>query len=109
MGWGATRKLVASTDTHSKSANSWAASAKSFRSFLPTCGISSIHDTDGSKFQLSREHQRGAPLLPSNESVAQLAHSSWARPPFFANADDQANLNDVLASALTGDEFFGAG
>ena len=34
------------------------------------------------------------------ESVAALPHSRWARPPYFANADEQAILNDVVASSL---------
>ena len=34
------------------------------------------------------------------ESVRELPHSAWSTPPHFANADEQANLNDIVASAL---------
>ena len=43
------------------------------------------------------------------ESVRELPHSGWSAPPHFANADEQANLNDVIASALIGERTFAAG
>jgi hypothetical protein len=34
--------------------------------------------------------------------VRALPHSAWSAPPHFSNADEQAQLNDVLASSLSG-------
>jgi len=43
------------------------------------------------------------------ESVTELPHSGWSTPPHFANADEQANLNDIVASALNGKQTYAAG
>jgi len=43
------------------------------------------------------------------ESVRQLPNSQWSTPPHFANADEQANLNDIVASALIGRNTFASG
>ena len=43
------------------------------------------------------------------ESVRELPHSSWSTPPHFANADEQANLNDIVTTALLGKETYSAG
>ena len=42
-------------------------------------------------------------------SVRTLPHSSWARAPYFANADEQANLNDIVTTSLIGKPTFTAG
>lgn len=38
-----------------------------------------------------------------------LPHSGWSAPPHFSNADEQAQLNDVLASSLSGTVTHSAG
>ena len=43
------------------------------------------------------------------ESVKELPHSGWSTPPHFANADEQANLNDIVASALNGKHTYANG
>ena len=43
------------------------------------------------------------------ESVRELPNSAWSTPPHFANADEQANLNDIIVTALNGRETFSAG
>jgi len=43
------------------------------------------------------------------ESVKELPSSGWSTPPHFANADEQANLNDIIASSLNGAPTFAAG
>ena len=43
------------------------------------------------------------------ESVRELPSSGWSRAPHLANADEQANLNDVLASSLGGVTTFASG
>ena len=41
--------------------------------------------------------------------MRELPHSSWSRAPHFANADEQANLNDIVTSALIGKQTYAAG
>ena len=43
------------------------------------------------------------------ETVKLLPHSAWSTPPHFANADEQANLNDIIATSLNGEPTFSAG
>jgi hypothetical protein len=43
------------------------------------------------------------------ESVRQLPHSEWSTPPHFANADEQANMNDIVTSGLLGRDTFASG
>jgi len=43
------------------------------------------------------------------ESVKELPSSGWSTPPHFANADEQANLNDIIATSLNGAPTFAAG
>ena len=43
------------------------------------------------------------------ESVRELPNSAWSTPPHFANADEQANLNDIIVTALNGRDTFSAG
>lgn len=41
--------------------------------------------------------------------MTQLPNSGWSTPPHFANADEQANLNDIVVSAVTGEPSFTSG
>ncbi len=43
------------------------------------------------------------------ETVTELPNSRWSTPPHFANADEQANLNDIVASGLIGRHTYGNG
>jgi hypothetical protein len=53
---------------------------------------------DATAWALEELNRRIGRLTYHPESVAQLPHSSWARAPYFANADEQAGPNDVIAS-----------
>ena len=46
---------------------------------------------------------------PSPNQVTQLPSSGWSTPPHFANADEQANMNDIVASGLLGRDVYGNG
>ena len=41
--------------------------------------------------------------------MRELPNSAWSTPPHFANADEQANLNDIIVTALNGRATFSAG
>ena len=58
---------------------------------------------DAAAWVLQELNRRIARFTYHPETVKDLPNSAWASaPPYFANADEQANLNDVLASALSG-------
>ena len=46
---------------------------------------------------------------PNPNQVTQLPSSGWSTPPHFANADEQANMNDIVASGLLGRDVYGNG
>jgi hypothetical protein len=43
------------------------------------------------------------------ESVRELPSSGWSTAPHFANADEQANLNDIVTTVLNGKPTYAAG
>ena len=57
---------------------------------------------DATAWALQELNRRIGRLTYHPESVAQLPHCGWAKPPYFANADEQAIFNDVISSGLTG-------
>ena len=63
--------------------------------------VQNVRAGDGVAWVLQELNRRVARFTYRPESVAALPDTAWARPPFFANADEQANLNDVVASALS--------
>merc|ERR1712185_645686 len=71
--------------------------------------VQNVKDGDGAAWVLQELNRRINRFTYTPESVRQLPNSRWARPPYFANADEQANLNDVVASALSGQLSFAGG
>ena len=55
---------------------------------------------DGAAWVLQELNRRIDRFTNRPASVTELPNSAWSAPPHFANADEQANLNDVLASSL---------
>ena len=64
--------------------------------------VQNVRDGDASAWVLQELNRRVARFTYQPESVRQLPNSGWARAPYFANADEQANLNDIVASSLSG-------
>ena len=64
---------------------------------------------DAAAWVLQELNRRIARFTYDPASVQKLPHSSWARAPYFANADEQANLNDVIASSVSGELSFAGG
>jgi hypothetical protein len=71
--------------------------------------VQNVQSSDAAAWVLQELNRRIARFTYHPESVKQLPSSGWTAAPFFANADEQANLNDVLASALSGELTFGSG
>ena len=71
--------------------------------------VQRVRDGDAAAWVLQELNRRIARFTYTPGSVRELPHSGWARAPFFANADEQANLNDVVASALSGVTSFAGG
>ena len=71
--------------------------------------VQRARDGDAAAWVLAELNRRIERFTYRPESVAALPHSSWASAPFFANADEQANLNDVITSALVGKQSYAAG
>jgi hypothetical protein len=71
--------------------------------------VQNVRDGDAAAWVLQELNRRIARFTYRPESVTQLPHSSWSTPPHFANADEQANLNDIVTTALIGRESFSAG
>lgn len=64
---------------------------------------------DGAAWVLEELNRRIERFTERPESVRELPNSKWSTSPHFANADEQANLNDVIASSLIGKPTFSAG
>lgn len=62
---------------------------------------------DGATWVLSELNSRIARFTYRPESVRDLPNTGWSQPPYFSNADDQANLNDVITSSLLSLPFYG--
>lgn len=71
--------------------------------------VQNVRRGDGAAWVLEELNRRVARFTYNPESVRELPHSDWARAPFFANADEQANLNDIIASSLSGQVSFAGG
>ena len=56
---------------------------------------------DATAWALEELNRRIGRLTYHPESVAQLPHSSWARAPYFANADEQAGPQQMLSPPIT--------
>ena len=63
--------------------------------------VQGVRRGDGAAWVLQELNRRIERFTYRPESVRDLPHSGWARAPYFANADEQANLNDVVASSLS--------
>lgn len=72
--------------------------------------VQNVRDGDAAAWVLQELNRRIHRFTYKPESVAQLPNSAWANaPPYFANADEQANLNDVVGSSLAGGLTFSGG
>jgi len=71
--------------------------------------VQNVRDGDGAAWVLQELNRRVSRFTYHPETVAELPHSSWARAPFFANADEQANLNDIVASSISGEISYAGG
>ena len=70
--------------------------------------VQNVRDGDAAAWVLNELNRRIHRFTYAPESVRQLPHSSWSSPPHFANADEQANLNDIVVTALNGVESYAA-
>ena len=71
--------------------------------------VQNVADGDAAAWVLQELNRRIARFTYEPASVRSLPHSSWSTAPHFANADEQANLNDIVTSALIGRPSFTAG
>jgi len=62
--------------------------------------VQNVQPGDASAWVLQELNRRIDRFTYRPESVRTLPNSAWSTPPHFANADEQANLNDIVASAL---------
>ena len=68
--------------------------------------VQNVRDGDGAAWVLQELNRRVRRFTYHPESVRSLPNSGWARSPFFGNADEQSNLNDIVASSLSGQVTF---
>ena len=61
--------------------------------------VQNARDGDAAAWVLQELNRRIARFTYRPESVRELPNSAWSSPPHFANADEQANLNDVTSAA----------
>ena len=71
--------------------------------------VQNAHDGDAAAWVLQELNKRIARFTYDPGSVRQLPNSAWSTPPHFANADEQANLNDIVTSTLIGKNTFANG
>ncbi len=71
--------------------------------------VQNARDGDAASWVLEELNRRIARFTYHPESVRALPHSGWSTPPHFSNADEQANLNDVITTALNGQPSYAAG
>ena len=64
--------------------------------------VQGVRAGDATAWALQELNRRIDRLTYHPESITQLPHCGWAKPPYFANADEQAIFNDVISSGLTG-------
>ncbi len=71
--------------------------------------VQNVVPGDAASWVLEELNRRIARFTYHPESVRALPHSGWSTPPHFSNADEQANLNDVITTALNGEPSYAAG
>ena len=71
--------------------------------------VQNVRPGDASAWFLEELNRRIARFTYHPETVTQLPSSGWSTPPHFANADEQANMNDIVASGLLGRDVYGNG
>ena len=71
--------------------------------------VQNVHDGDAGAWVLQELNRRISRFTYRPESVKELPNSQWSTAPHFANADEQANLNDIVTTALIGKPTFTAG
>jgi hypothetical protein len=71
--------------------------------------VQNVRDGDAAAWVLQELNRRIARFTYHPESVKQLPNSAWSSAPHFANADEQANLNDIVTTCLIGKESYSAG
>jgi len=71
--------------------------------------VQNVKPGDASAWLIEELNRRIDRFTYRPETVTQLPNSHWSSPPYFANADEQANMNDIVASALIGRNTFGNG
>ena len=71
--------------------------------------VQNARDGDAAAWVLQELNRRIARFTYHPESVKELPNSAWSTAPHFANADEQANLNDIVTSCLIGRPTFSSG
>tara|TARA_B110001452_G_scaffold69373_1_gene55961 strand:+ start:954 stop:3251 length:2298 start_codon:yes stop_codon:yes gene_type:complete len=71
--------------------------------------VQNVRAGEASAWFLQELNERIARFTYRPESVKELPNSAWSTPPHFANADEQANMNDIVASGLLGRNVYGNG
>lgn len=71
--------------------------------------VQNVQPGDSAAWVLQELNRRIDQFTYHPETVALLPHSGWSTQPHFANADEQANLNDIVVSAVNGAASFTAG
>ena len=64
--------------------------------------VQNVEAGDSAAWVLEELNRRIDRFTYHPETVTQLPNSAWSTPPHFANADEQANMNDIIVSALNG-------
>jgi hypothetical protein len=71
--------------------------------------VQNVKPGDASAWFLEELNRRIERFTYHPETVTELPSSGWSTPPHFANADEQANMNDIVASGLLGRNVYGNG
>ena len=64
--------------------------------------VQNVHDGDAAAWVLQELNRRISRFTYDPGSVRELPSSAWSTPPHFANADEQANLNDIVTTSVIG-------
>ena len=71
--------------------------------------VQNVKPGDASAWFLEELNRRIERFTYHPETVTELPSSGWSTPPHFANADEQANLNDIVTTTLNGEATYTAG
>lgn len=71
--------------------------------------VQNVRPGDATAWVLEELNRRIDRFTYRPESVKELPNSGWSTPPHFANADEQANFNDIVTTALNGKPTYSAG